>query len=144
MATREQALAALLAVLSATADFKLVSRRNRSPESITTAESPALFLIEPGEGYVRQAPNLPPRRTLKIDAIFYADVGDDPNAIPLAIINTALDALDVAMKPDNPITGLFTLGGLVYSAMIVGDPHKESGAKTGRAIAAVPIEIILP
>lgn len=144
MATREQALAALLAVLSATADFKLVSRRNRSPESITADQSPALFLIETGESYVRPAPNQPPRRTLQVDAIFYNDVGSDPNAIPTAVINAALDALDTAMRPDNQLTGLFTIGGLVYSATIVGEVRKESGAKTGRAIAAAPIEIILP
>ena len=144
MASREQALTALLAVVASTAAFKLTSRRDRAPESIGPAESPALFLVETGEEYRRPAINLPPIRTLRVDAIFYNDVGSSLNAVPLTLINAALDALDVALQPDNRMTGLFTLGGLVNSVTIDGEIQKATGAKTGKAAAIVPLRILLP
>jgi hypothetical protein len=144
MATREQILNALLAVLTTTGSFALVSRRDRAPEQIGPGQSPALFLIDKGEHYERKSLNLPPIRTLRVEAIFYNDVGADLNLIPTTIVNNALDALDAAMAPDNPRTGLFTLGGLCYSCLISGEMPKVSGAKTGKGGAIVPIEIELP
>lgn len=147
MASREQILDALLALLAATGEFKLVSRRDRAPETIGPALSPAVFLLENpvrAEKYERPSPSSPPIRTLYVDAVFYNDAGADPNVIPLTIVNDALDALDAALKPDSPMTGRLTLGGLVYSVMREGDARKSDGAKTGRAVAIAPIAIILP
>jgi len=143
-ATREQILDALLAALSACAPFKLTSRRDRAPESIGPDQSPALFLLETGERYERPTPINPPKRTLLVDAVFYNDAGADPNAIPLAVINAALDALDDALASDNALVGRFTIGGRVYSCMIDGAVKKFPGAKTGKAGAIVPLAILLP
>lgn len=143
-ATREQVMTALLAVLSATAQYKLVSRRNRAPATITPDLSPALFLFEDAEMYERAAPQLPARRTLTAKAIIYNNAGPNPNVVPASVVNAALDALDVALKPDSPGTGRLTLGGLVYSAMIDGDVVKAPGDQNGVAIAVVPIKIDLP
>jgi hypothetical protein len=141
-ATREQAMTALLAVLNACGSFKLVSRRNRSPESIPLAQCPAAFLLSESDEYEDRAP-LPQVRALMVSAVFYNDVGTDQNAIPSVVINQALDALDAALAPMGP-SGFFTLGGLVDSVKIVGRIERVDGAKTGRSMASVPIKITLP
>lgn len=142
-ASREDILNALLAALATTAAFKLVSRRDRAPESVGMAQSPALFIVEPGEDYKRPSPSMPPERVLNVEAIFYNDVGEDQNAIPLTDVNNALDALDLALRPTSP-SNFFTLGGLAYAVWIDGKVRKSTGAKTGKAGAIVPISILLP
>ncbi len=141
--TREAAYVALLDLLTATGDFKSVSRRNRDTEGIGPDESPALFLVEISEHYTSISPAMPPKRCLKVWACFYNDVGPDLNATPTTLINNALDALDAALKPD-PATGRTTLGGLVYSLTRDGDVAKAPGDKEGKALAIVPLEITLP
>jgi hypothetical protein len=143
MPAREAVLVALLDLLTTTGDFKLVSRRNRAPESIGPALSPALFLFERGETYHVVAPAMPTKRCLRVAACIYNDVGSDLNATPTSVINDALDALDAALKPD-PATGRTTLGGLVYSLKISGDTEGSPGDREGKAVAIVPIEIVLP
>jgi hypothetical protein len=142
-ASRETILNALFAQLSTLAVFKFTSRRDREPESITPAMSPALFLVEPGEKYERPSVALPPKRTLHVDAIFYNNVGPEPNLIPLTLINNALDALDAALTPTSS-TYLYTLNGLVDAVYIDGEVEKRTGAKTGAAAAIVPIAIRIP
>jgi hypothetical protein len=129
--------------LSSTGDFKVVSRRNRAPESITIDMSPALFLLETGENYTYVSPSVPPKRCLHVAACFYNDVGADLNAYPQTIVNNALDALDRAMTPD-PATGRTTLGGLVYSFTRPGQTQGSPGDREGKAVQIIPIEILLP
>lgn len=144
MATREQAMTALLALLAATAQFVTIGRRNRDPESLSPAESPALFLVEHSENYDRKSRSLPAIRRLHVKAIFYNDSGDNTDVIPSTPINNALDSLDLALKPDSPMTGAFTLGGLVTSLMIDGEIEKAPGDVTGKSLAVVPLVIELP
>lgn len=143
-ATREQIMTALLAVLSSTGDFVTISRRNRSPDSIGPAQSPALFLLDSSEEYERKSPSVWPIRRMKVKAIFYNDVGNDQNVIPSTAINNILDALDLAFQSDSASTGRFTLGKLVQSCMIDGEVEKAPGEITGKSIAVVPIEIVIP
>ena len=144
MVSREQVMAALLAMLSATGDFVTISRRNRAPESITPALSPALFLVEDSEQVERVSPLMPPVRSLIVTAIFYNDAGNDPNTIPASAINNALDNLDAALAAVDPGTGRFTLGGIVYSVIRDGEMIKSPGDITGKSVAIVPLKIILP
>lgn len=141
---RETVYETLLALLTTTGDFKLVSRRNRAPETITPALSPALFLFEVSESYHVQAPGLPVKLCLQVQAVFYNSVGSDLNLCPTTAINAALDNLDVALKADQPATGRTTLGGLVFSLKANGNVEKAPGDRDGNAIAIVPLEIILP
>jgi hypothetical protein len=143
MIRREAVYVALLNLLTTTGDFKLVSRRNRAPEQIGPALSPALFLFERGETYHVVSPAMPTKRCLHVAACFYNDAGSDLNATPTTIVNDALDALDRALTPD-VATGRMTLGGLVYSVKISGDTEGSPGDRDGRAAAIVPIEIVLP
>jgi hypothetical protein len=143
MPARETVYQALLDLLTTTGDFKLVSRRNRAPESIGPDLSPALFLFERGETYHVISPSMPTKRCLRVAACFYNDVGSDLNATPTTVINAALDALDRALTPD-VATNRTTLGGLVHSVKITGDTEGSPGDRDGKAVAIVPIEIILP
>lgn len=141
---REQIMQGLLTLLATTAEFKVAARRNPSPETLSPAVSPALFLLEDSEEYHRQSAALPPRRTLRVSVALYNDVGPDPNAIPSTAINNALDNIDALLLPDNPVVGRCTLGGLVYSAMIDGEIKKAPGDKTGKSAAIVPLALVVP
>jgi hypothetical protein len=143
MIARETVYVALLNLLTTTGSFKLVSRRNRAPESIGPTLSPALFLFERGETYHVISPGMPVKRCLKVSACFYNDVGADLNATPTTLVNNALDALDAILTGD-PATGRTTLGGLVYSIKQSGDTEGSPGDREGKAVAIVPLEIILP
>ena len=144
MVTREQVMQALFALLQSTGSFVTVSRRNRNPEGLTPAQCPALFLLEDAEEPKRKSLNMPPVRELTVKAIFYHDCGTDENAVPSALINAVLDALDAALLPDNLQTGFCTLGGLVFAIYISGSVTKAPGDITGKSLAIVPLRIVLP
>jgi hypothetical protein len=145
-AAREDVMTALATLLSSTLTplgLKSLSRRLVKPESITSAQSPCAFLVEMTDDYQRQSPALPPTRHMLADLYLYNDIGDDPNAIPSTPINQMLDALDVALKPTDPSQRL-TLNGLVEYVLIEGQIERAMGELTGKAVAAVPLKIVLP
>lgn len=142
--TREQVMAALLAKLAGSGEFATVGRRNRDPELIAAANTPALILVEHSETYVRPSPSLEPIRTLEVRAIVYSDTGQDENAIPSSIVNVLLDGVDAALAPDDMSSNRCTLGGLVYSARIEGALIKAPGDVTGKGLAVIPIKIVIP
>ena len=144
MATREAVMNALLALLAGTAQYASASRRDRAPETVTPALSPALFLFEESEHYRREGPSRAPVRSLIAKAVIYNNVGPNSNAIPMTIVNNALDALDAALAADNRALGTCTLGGLVNGVLIDGEIAKSPGAVTGVAVAIVPIRILMP
>ena len=144
MPTREAVATALLAKIVATGAFAAHGRRARDPAAIGPGDSPACFLVISGEDFVRVAPNLPAKRRLKFAAFIYNDVGVAPNAIPETGLNVATEALEAALVPDNPATGFCTLGGLVFSAMLIGEARRAPAELTGKALAVVPIEVIVP
>jgi hypothetical protein len=144
MATREAVLSALLARVQALNYFAATGRRARDPSAIGPSQSPACFLVVQAENFVRPKDNLPPIRTLTVWAFLYNDVGADPNAIPEEGLNLATEQLEVALAPDNPRTGLCTLGGLVFAALLKGKAERAPAELTGKALAIVPIEVILP
>lgn len=143
MTTREQAMDALLALLSTAGTFSAIGRRNRDPQGIAAVGAPALILVEHSESYRVQSTIVPPIRYLLVRAIIYSDVGNDDNAIPASAINNLLDAIDVKLLPDSPM-GKCTLGGLVQSVVIDGEVIKAPGDITGKSLAILPIKILLP
>lgn len=147
MATREQAVAALFAVLATAADFKVASRRLRDPEGLDPAtETPALFLVEETDKWGRDAGyNMQAKREMRLRAILYCSVAPtDLNTIPSAIINAALDAIEAKFEPDNFQTETFTLGNLVQACLLDGESQRAPGDVTGKSLAIVPIRILFP
>lgn len=142
--TREQVYDALLAKLSAVTGIKEASRRRRPLNYFTPTNTPALMLVELKESYERKSANLPPTRTLSVGAVIINDVGNDQNALPTTAINDAIDAIDAALKPSPVSDGLVHLGTGAYAIYIQGEVEKAPGDITGKAIAVIPISIILP
>jgi len=143
MATRETILAALLAAVQATGYFVSTGRRARDPAAIGPAQSPACFLVCSGETFKRPSPNLPAIRTLRVAAFLYNDVGANANAVPESALNAAVEALEAALAPDRP-NGYCTLGGLVTAAYLNGEEHRAPAEMTGKALAVVPIDVLMP
>lgn len=146
MTSRTDIANALLTFLSSQYPFTLISRRNRNPQHIGTAECPALFLVESKDTYQRQSPSMSPKRTMQFLALLYSDVGADDNAIPNDTINAILDAFDSAMDTEQRQDGmgLFELNGLTYACYINGDVERASGETSGLALAVCPITVLLP
>ena len=144
MTSRETIINALFQRLANAGGFNTTGRRNRDPESIKTADTPALLLVEHSEKYTVPSPSLPGKRAINLRAIVYTDVGDNDSAIPATIINNQLDAIDAALVPDDPTSGRCTLGGLVYSVKIDGDIIKAPGDVSGKGLAVVPLQILIP
>ena len=148
MATREQIVAALFAILSAAPGdgvFKTMSRRNRDPEGLDPSQTPAFFLIEHTDKWDRLGGyNLGGKREMKVFAIVYYDAGADQNIVPSSVLNPLLDAIEGAMVPDNQQTNTFTIGGLVQACLIDGESQRASGDVTGKGLAVIPIRILFP
>ena len=140
-ASRESILNAVLAKIAATGNFVTIGRRNRGSNAIGPAQSPALFLLGDSERYETTI-KFPRKLVLVQKLVYLNDVGSDPTLIPETAINNALDALDTLLVPD--YDGRCTLGGLVYSALIKGAVKKAPGDATGKSIAIVPLELMLP
>lgn len=120
------------------------TRRLYSPETFAKPGVPALFLITHHETYKRPNPSSPRNLVLDVSAIVYIDVSNDLNAIPDAILNPIEDQIDQALAPDSTPTGLCTLGGAVYSCIINGEVIRAPGDKTGKGLAVIPIQLVLP
>jgi hypothetical protein len=145
-ASREAIVEALFALIQQSGDFTTVGRRLVDPEGLDPTESPALFVIEHEDPYDRKQGgfNQLPKREMSVRAIIYNDVGSNQNAIPSTFINNALDKLDTLFLPDSRITNTLTLGNLVLACLIDGAVTRASGDVTGKAMAVVPIRILLP
>jgi len=146
MTSREAIVEALFSVLQKSAEFVTTGRRNTNPERLTPTQTPALFLVESVDKWDWQQSgyNNLAKREMRLLAILYNDTGTDQSKVPNAVINNALDAIELAMQPDNFTTETFTLGGLVQACLIDGATQRASGDTTGKALAIVPIRILLP
>lgn len=135
---------ALQALLQTAPGIGQVSRRNRAPEAMASPDAPGFALVKSHETYVRLSPKTPPKRTLHVLGIIYIDVGPDDNAIPDAVLNPLQDAIDAALAPDDYQTGCCTLGGLVEWVVIKGEVTCAPGDVTGKGLAVIPFEILIP
>lgn len=156
MATREQIMTALLALLSPVqaqgVPFKTSGRRLRDPENVGSQDRPALFLVEHLDNWERPAINLPPKRIMTVWAIIYTDIATitgDPTSpvneqiIPSTQINYFIEGIETALAPDTPSLNRNTLGGLVFNCMLDGEGIRAAGDTTGKSLAALPIKIML-
>lgn len=149
--TREQAIEALFARISVAtwgspaSGFGLTTRRPIALDQMASPGGrPGLVLIVHHERVVRKSPTTPPIRTMTALAAVYIDATNNLNAIPDSILNPIEDAIEAALAPDDFSTGRCTLGGLVYAAYVSGEIDRAPGDRTGKGVAIVPIDIILP
>ncbi len=78
---------------------------------------------------------------LQVDLYIYCSNGGNDNLSPGEVLNPLLDAIEVALAPDNIVTRKCTLGGLVQHCWIEGTVETFEGTLGDREVAIVPIII---
>jgi hypothetical protein len=126
--------------VSFTTGFLTFGRRLRYARDVS--EQPALYLRDIDEGLEFQNIILQ-EQTIRAEIWIYSNAGENPNVAPVTALNNLLDAVQSAFAPD-PITGRFTLGGLVHWCRMEGKVDKDPGDISGQAIAAADVLITVP
>jgi len=146
IATREQISAALFNLIRSAADFTATSRRFVHWDQVNETQMPFLTMLKTGELRGRQTEGL---ATLTINAhvFVYASAGMDPEDVPDSAMNALLDAIDTAVAPSgaDALNGnRQTLGGLVSHCYPLGPVFVDTGDIDGKAVAAIPFQILVP
>jgi hypothetical protein len=144
MATREAIMQALFTRLQTVPGITTFSRRMTLPHQVAPGDQPCLMLWEQPE-IERIVTGAPPRRILEAWAVIVF-TNSDPAVAGATIINPLIDAIELALKVDDPARNVCSLGGLVHYARIEGLIVKETGDTdtTGLGGAVVPIKIMPP
>lgn len=150
MATREQIMAALFTLVAGAYAWKNAPssgpdtrRRLKLWGSVDASLRPAVFQFEGGKGTYSWSNDVNTKRVLRPQLFIYIN-SKDPTTIGASEINTILDALDAALAaPAGPV-GRQTLGGLVHSCRIEGDPFSDPGDLDGDGLIVVPVRIVMP
>ncbi len=144
--SREQISAAFFALVAGAAGLTATSRRFVHWDQVNETQMPFLTMLRTGEVRGRQGEGLP---TLTINAhvFIYMSAGMDPEDVPDAAMNAMLDAVDAAVAPSgaDAIAGTKqTLGGLVSHCYPLGPVFIDTGDIDGKAVAAIPFQILVP
>jgi hypothetical protein len=144
--TREQISVAFFDLIAGAANFTATSRRFVHWDQVNETQMPFLTMLKTGEQRGRQSEGLP---TLTINAhvFVYLSAGMDPEDVPDTAMNTLLDAIDLAVAPGgaDALNGnRQTLGGLVSHCYPFGPAFIDTGDVDGKAVAAIPFQILVP
>ena len=144
--SREQISVAFFGLIRNAADFAAVSRRFVHWDQVNETQMPFLTMLKSGEQRGRQAEGLP---TLTINAhvFVYLSAGLDPDDVPDTAMNAVLDAIDAAVAPSGAAAlggNRQTLGGLVSHCYPFGPVFIDTGDVDGKAVAAIPFQILVP
>jgi hypothetical protein len=144
--TREQISIAFFNLIGGAANFNATSRRFVHWDQVNETQMPFLTMLKTGEVRSRQSEGLP---TLTINAhvFVYLSAGMDPQDTPDTAMNALLDAIDAAVAPGgaDALNGnKQTLGGLVAHCYPLGPVFVDTGDIDGKAVAAIPFQILVP
>jgi hypothetical protein len=144
--TREQIAVAFFQLIAGAADFAATSRRFVHWDQVNETQMPFLTMLKTGEVRGRQSEGLP---TLTINAhvFVYLCAGMDPEDVPDTAMNALLDAIDAVVTPSgaDALNGnKQTLGGLVAHCYPFGPVFVDTGDIDGKAVAAIPFQILVP
>ncbi len=144
--TREQISVAFFNLIAGTADFTATSRRFVHWDQVNETQMPFLTMLKTGEVRGRQNEGL---STLTINAhvFIYMSAGMDPEDVPDTAMNALLDAVDAALMPSGAdvLNGnKQTLGGPVAHCYSLGPVFVDTGDVDGKAVAAIPFQILVP
>jgi len=127
--------------VSMTTGFVTTSRRAKFTRDVPC---PALFVrARPQDAEEIEYEGPLEALSLYAQVVIVSEAGEDPDVVPETSLNNFLDAIRAAMNPD-PISGRFTLGGLVHWCRMIGKVDKDPGDIGPQAIAVADIEIIVP
>ena len=138
-ATREIVYSALFAKLQSVPGLVTVSRRLKNVQDVQPEEFPAAYQLQ-GEQLNKYTGTTPAVYTWKCDWLLYA-YSADPTIAPSTALNNLIDAAVAVLAPP---FGKQTLGGLVEYCAIDGNIHVFEGVLGDRAVAVLPIVIVLP
>jgi hypothetical protein len=144
--TREQISAAFFALVAGAADFTATSRRFVHWDQVNETQMPFLTMLKTGETRARQNEGLP-SLTINAHVFIYMSAGMDAADVPDTAMNGLLDALDAAVAPSgaDALNGnKQTLGGLVSHCYPLGPVFVDTGDIDGKAVAAIPFQILVP
>jgi hypothetical protein len=139
-ASRESVYAALFAKLQSLPGLVTVSRRLQNVQDVAPESFPAAFQLQ-GEQSAKFSGNTPAVFTWKADWLLYVH-NDDPTSAPSTSLNTLIDAASALLNPP-PGQNKQTLGGLVEYCAIDGPVQVFEGVLGDRAVAILPISIVL-
>jgi hypothetical protein len=144
--TREQISVAFFNLIAGAADFTATSRRFVHWDQVNETQMPFLTVLKTGEVRARQAEGLP-TLTMNTHVFVYLSAGMDPEDVPDTAMNAVLDAIDAAVVPSgtDALNGnKQTLGGLVSHCYPLGPVFVDTGDIDGKAVAAIPFQILVP
>ena len=123
--------------------FQTISRRFKFWTDC--AAQPALFLRDSDEELdYPQGQAVLQMQTMKAELWIYSAAGENPDAAPATALNNLLDAVQSVFAPDDPSSGRFTLGGLVFWCRLERRIQQSPGDIDPPAIAVVDVEITVP
>jgi hypothetical protein len=146
MPTREQISVAFFDLIAGATNFTATSRRFVHWDQVNETQMPFLTMIKTGEQRARQSEGLP-ALTINAHVFVYLSAGMDPEDVPDSAMNAVLDAIDAAVAPagaDAVNGNRQTLGGLVSHCYPFGPVFIDTGDVDGKAVAAIPFQILVP
>lgn len=139
---REAIFAALFGVLQGAYPWVTCSRRLKNIQDLQPSEFAAAYQLQGNQALKYQGVT-PTVGTWDASWLLYS-YSDDPNIAPSTPLNAMVDAVLAALKPpDGPIVRN-TLNGLVQYAAAEGNVEIFEGVLGDRALAIVPIKILVP
>ena len=133
------ALQAVLAVLTTSAGVKLIARPKTPQDLLSPSHLPALLIVGDRE-HVARARGLPPKVTLKLDLFVHVPT---QGQAPGIVLDSMLASVEAALAPA-PGMEVQTLGGLVSHAWIEGEIERFETGMPDKAMAIIPIHILVP
>jgi hypothetical protein len=144
--SREQISVAFFNLIRGAANFTATSRRFVHWDQVNETQMPFLTMLKTGEQRGRQSEGLP-TLTINVHVFVYLTAGMDPQDVPDTAMNALLDAIDAAVAPSgaDALSGnRQTLGGLVSHCYPFGPVFIDTGDLDGKAVAAIPFQILVP
>jgi len=119
--------------------FQTVERRLRDPNA--EQDMPALYLVELNEVHGYRESTRAMLVELSCEAWIFTRVGADANAVPAAMLNVLIDAVERALSagPEGFRQNLGLHG--VHYCRIEGELQKDPGHSAQTAMAVIPIKI---
>lgn len=139
-ATREAVYSTLFAKLQSVPGLTTVSRRLQNVQDVQPEAFPAAYQLQ-GKQSTKYAGANPASNSWRADWLLYA-YDSDPASAPSIQLNSLIDAAVAVLAPP-PGFDKQSLGGLVEYCAIDGDIEVFEGVLGDRAIAVLPIVIVL-
>jgi hypothetical protein len=146
--TRETIMQALFALVDGLPGFTSTGRRmtmpGQGPTAIDPLLQPALMMWEQHEHDERSDRGTPIRHWYVWFVIAF--INNDRNLPGATLLNPLIDQVCAALKPDNPVGNVLTLGGLVHAVYVDGTTVKHTGDTDaqGQGGAVIPVSILVP